>query len=69
MCVCVCVCVCVTHCVLTGDNGRWVFWILCRVQAEVALALPALTGEHGEDNTFPHFVRAVSVDTHTHTHT
>lgn len=41
-----------------GDVGREVFWVLCRVQAEISVANPALAQEHGEDNTFPHFVRA-----------
>jgi hypothetical protein len=38
--------------------GRLVFWILCRVQAEVSVANPSQAVEHGEENTFPHFVRA-----------
>lgn len=43
---------------LHGDVGRLVFWILCRVQAEVSVANPSQAVEHGEENTFPHFVRA-----------
>lgn len=42
-----------------GDVGKHVFWILCKVQAEISVSYPSLSTEHGEENPFPHFVRAV----------
>ncbi len=42
-----------------GDLGKNVFWMLCRVQAEVSVSYPSQSTDHGEENPFPHFVRAV----------